>query len=71
MHTPEPVEVRQAFADGERGMMATPVYRGADLAAGMTLQGPLLIEEETTTVYAGPDDRLTVDPWGNHMIALG
>ena len=69
--TPQPVAVRMAFADGERGMIETPVYRGADLAAGMTLEGPLLVEEDTTTVYAGPEDSLTVDPWGNHMIALG
>ena len=68
---PEPVETRPVFADVERGMVATPVYRGDDLAAGITLDGPVLIEEQTTTVYAGPGDRVEIDRCGNYMLALG
>ena len=67
---PEPVDVRPAFADRERGWLETPVFRADGLAAGMTLKGPALIEEETTTVYAGPGDRVTVDRHGNYPIRL-
>jgi len=69
--TPEPVETRNAHAGLDRGMMATPVYDARHLSAGVVLKGPLLIEEATTTLYAGPDDTVTVDPFGNYVVALG
>ena len=43
---------------------------GDALGAGQVLQGPLIIEEHTTTLYAGPDDQVTVDSSGNYLIAL-
>ena len=41
-----------------------------DLGAGHDLQGPLVIEEHTMTLYAGPDDRVSVDRAGNYLIEL-
>ncbi len=67
---PHPVETRNAHAGLAHGMMETPVYDAAGLAAGITLSGPLLIEEVTTTLYAGPGEEVTIDPFGNYIIAL-
>ena len=48
--------------------MPTPVYRGPDLRPGHRLEGPLLVEERTTTVVAGPGDRIEVLPSGDLLI---
>ena len=69
---PEPASVRDVYAFGPRGeprgFVPTPVYRGADLQPGHRLEGPLLVEERTTTVVAGPGDRLEVLPSGDLLI---
>jgi N-methylhydantoinase A len=65
------VERRRVFADPERGWVDLDVYRGADLHPGHRLDGPLLVEEETTTVFVGPDDALAVDAANNFVIHLG
>ena len=46
----------------------TPVYRGVDLLPGHRLDGPLLVEEQTTTVVVGPQDRLEVLASGDLFI---
>ena len=64
--------MRDVYAFGPRGeprgFVPTPVYRGADLQPGHRLEGPLLVEERTTTVVAGPGDRLEVLPSGDLLI---
>ena len=69
---PVPVSTREVYAFGPRGeplgFAPTPVYRGADLLAGHRLDGPLLVEERTTTVVAGPGDRLEVLASGDLFI---
>ncbi len=67
---PQPTSRRRVFLDRRRGWQEIPVYRGDDLGAGQELPGPLIIEEHTTTLYAGPDDHVTVDGSGNYLIAL-
>ena len=61
---PVPASTRDVHAFGPRGeplgFAPTPVYRGADLLPGHRLDGPLLVEEQTTTVVVGPRDRLEV-----------
>ncbi|WP_420402783.1 hydantoinase/oxoprolinase family protein [Nisaea sp.] len=66
----EPVELRPVFIDERYGTMETAVYRGEDLLPGHGLPGPLLIEEATTTIFAGPGDRVTVDMAGNYLITF-
>lgn len=61
---------RRIFLDRKRGWADVPVYRGAELGAGHRLQGPLVIEEHTTTLFAGPDDVVNVDRAGNYLIEL-
>jgi N-methylhydantoinase A len=69
-HPPEPYEIRPVYMDPENDERETPIYRGQDLFFGHALQGPLIIEEETTTILVGPRDRLSVDRAGNYMIDL-
>ena len=65
-----PCEMRSVYLDAQHGWADTPVYRGADLMPGHRIQGPLLVEEHTTTVFAGPDDILEVDRANNFVIHL-
>ena len=48
---------RQVWIDAAHGWRDVPVYDGAELRPGCTLDGPLLIEERTTTAFVGPRDR--------------
>lgn len=67
---PDPVTRRPVFADASHGVLDTPVYQADSLAPGMVLDGPLLIEEATTTIHVGPRDRVTIDRFGNYLISL-
>jgi len=56
---------------GERGgFRPTPTYRRTDLLAGNTIEGPALIEEHASTTVLMSGDLLTVDPFGNLLIAV-
>ena len=66
-----PIAEREVYVDDQHGWMKSAIYRGADLAPGHTLEGPVLIEEETTTIFAGPGDRVEVDPRANYLLHLG
>ena len=54
-----------------RGFRATPTYARAELLAGNRIKGPALIEEYASTTALMPDDTLSVDTYGNLMIAVG
>jgi len=47
-----------------------PTYRRAELLTGNTIAGPALIEEHASTTVLMPGDRLTVDAYGNLVIAV-
>ncbi|WP_119420885.1 hydantoinase/oxoprolinase family protein [Desertibaculum subflavum] len=68
---PRPVARRPVWQDEASGWVETPVFAGADLAPSHRLAGPLVVEELTTTVLAGPGDTLAVDASGNFDIAVG
>lgn len=68
--SPSPFETRQVFLSETDGWRDIPIYRGEDLRPGHTLSGPFLIEEATTTVFVGPEDRLEVDTANNYQIQL-
>ena len=69
---PEPASIREVYTFGPRGeplgFAPTPVYRGADLLPGHRLDGPLLVEAQTTTVVVGPGDRLEVLASGDLLL---
>ncbi|MEX2642006.1 MAG: hydantoinase B/oxoprolinase family protein, partial [Acetobacterales bacterium] len=49
----------------------TPVYDRAELATGMTVAGPAVIEEPESTLILGADSRSTVDGYGNLIVEIG
>jgi N-methylhydantoinase A len=67
---PEPIERRRVFLDRTRGWDMIPIYRGASLGPGHVLDGPLIVEEDTTTLFVGPGDKMMIDQAGNFSIEL-
>ena len=53
----------------EAGWVDTPVYARDDLKAGHAIHGPALVEESASVTVLDPAKSLTVDRYGNLMIA--
>jgi N-methylhydantoinase A len=68
---PTPRETRKVWIDPKHGWQEVPVYDGADLRPGCRLDGPLLIEERTTTAVVGPNDVLEVDERDDFLVHIG
>ena len=66
-----PRETRKVWLVGENVWRDVPIYTGAALFAGHALQGPLVVEEETTTILLSATDKLVVDAAGNYLIDIG
>lgn len=66
-----PREIRSVWISLESGWQPTAVYDGSDLQPGHAIEGPLIVNEQTTTLFIGERDRLTIDPTGNYRIAIG
>lgn len=64
----KPVERRNVWLDRQAGWRETPIYDGGSLRSGQIINGPAIINEQTTTVLVGSSDRLTVDAGGNYKI---
>jgi N-methylhydantoinase A len=62
---------RKAFFAEAQGFVETPTYARLSLLAGNEIAGPALIEEHASTTVVLPGDKLTVDAFGNLMIAVG
>ena len=58
-----PKGTRSVYLSG--GPVATPVFERASLAAGQTIQGPVLIEERETTIFVLPGWTTTVQSDGS------
>jgi N-methylhydantoinase A len=67
---PKPYERRRVYLGRADGWGMTDIYRGRELLAGHSCHGPLIVEEETTTLFVGPGDELEVDASGNFAIIL-
>ena len=68
---PKPRERRAVWIDPAHGWQEVPVYDGADLRPGCRLNGPLLIEERTTTGFVGPHDELEVNARDDFLVHIG
>jgi N-methylhydantoinase A len=68
---PSPVRIQRMWIDPQSAHLDVPVYRGADLAPGHTVAGPLLVEERTTTVVVLPGDTLQVTSGDDLLVTLG
>jgi N-methylhydantoinase A len=64
-----PAATRQAYFPDE-GRLEVPVYEGASLAPGTTLEGPLLVTEPITTVVVPPGVSLRVTDLGNYLLEV-
>jgi N-methylhydantoinase A len=53
------------------GFVPTPVLDRYRLAPGDTIPGPAIVEERESTVVLLPDDRATIDDYGNLVATLG
>lgn len=60
-------ETRQVFYE-DGGWIQTPVYHRNLLEAGMSVEGPAIIEEPTATTVFYEGQTLTVDTYGNLLI---
>jgi N-methylhydantoinase A len=54
----------------DEGFRRTPTYRRSALLAGNRIKGPALIEEHASTTLLMPGDAVTVDQFGNLVIAV-
>jgi N-methylhydantoinase A len=68
---PAPRQRRNVWIDARAGWRDTPVYEGHALRAGHRVAGPAIVDEQTTTLLIGADDRLLVDASGNYRIEIG
>lgn len=68
---PESREMRSVYVDDDHGWCDIPVYDGAALRPGHRLQGPLIVEEPTTTAFVGLHEAVEVDAHNNLVVRLG
>ncbi|WP_018130906.1 hydantoinase/oxoprolinase family protein [Effusibacillus pohliae] len=53
------------------GWQETPVFDRARMGAGITVQGPAIVEESSASTVVEPGQTLSVDEYGNLMIDTG
>lgn len=58
-------ERREVYFGSQHGWLDTPVYRRSDLAAGTDIDGPIIVEEMSSTTVVLPGQTCVVDPIGN------
>lgn len=67
--TPQPRLSRDAFCAVQGAMVDTPVYEGAALGAGATLDGPAIVEQPGTTLVLLAGQTARIDDFGHLHIA--
>jgi N-methylhydantoinase A len=60
---------RQVYFKEAGKFVKTPCYDGNRLRYGNVITAPAIIEETNTTVVVPPGTKLTVDVYGNYIIA--
>ncbi|HET6448537.1 MAG TPA: hydantoinase/oxoprolinase family protein [Conexibacter sp.] len=66
---PVPARTRPAYFPAT-GTTEIPFYLGQDLRPGMTVEGPAVIVEPTTTLVVYPDSAASVTRHGNYLLEL-
>ena len=59
---------RQVYLNDRGGLVELPVYDGGGMGAGARIEGPAIVEEETTTILLLPDQVATTDAHGNYLV---
>ncbi|MFB6172891.1 MAG: hydantoinase/oxoprolinase family protein [Haloarculaceae archaeon] len=62
---------REVFWPSEDRALTTSAYEGADLAPGMTVDGPAVVRMDHTTVAIPPGDTCEIDQFNNYVITIG
>jgi N-methylhydantoinase A len=72
IHTipPAPISEREVYFGAELGWLATKVYRRSDLGARLSLIGPAIIEEMSSTTVIAPEQTMAVDDYGNLIVHI-
>jgi N-methylhydantoinase A len=65
---PRPRAERRTFFESLGAFVSCPVYERSDLAPGMTLAGPAIVEQMDTTTVVPPDFDARADEWGNLIL---
>ena len=69
----EPQETRDVLMPDTREFETTPIYRNVGdsfKSASFSIQGPAIIEEETTTIFIPPGDTIRYDPAGFYLLEV-
>lgn len=59
---------RKAYFKELGGYASTPVYDSNALLCGNEIDGPAILEEETTTIIVFPNSKVGVTKWGNYLM---
>ncbi|MDP6345839.1 MAG: hydantoinase/oxoprolinase family protein [Alphaproteobacteria bacterium] len=62
---------RRAFAPGSRDFLDYAVFEMAELVAGAAIEGPVIVEDNSSTLIAHAGSRLFVDPRGWLEVTIG
>ena len=62
----KPIGERQIFHEGT--YHDVPIYSRRDLGQGTVLTGPVVVEQEDTTIWVLPGWTAAVDPLGNMIV---
>jgi N-methylhydantoinase A len=65
-----PKGLRQVYFKEGGGYLRTPIYERSALAPGFSAPGPLVIEEESSSLIVGPKGHVTQLPSGNLIIEM-
>jgi N-methylhydantoinase A len=61
---------RMAYFDENQRFVDTPLYERAKLVPKQGIKGPAIVEQGDTTTVIYPNEKATVDDWGNLIIAI-
>jgi N-methylhydantoinase A len=64
----QPRAQRRTYFEAIGDFVTCPVFARDDLPAGVTLQGPAIVEQMDTTIVVPPDFEASADGWGNLLL---
>ncbi|NIQ39442.1 MAG: hydantoinase/oxoprolinase family protein [Proteobacteria bacterium] len=67
----KPLKVASVYFKEKDGFVECPVYSRDDLNPGTKLDGPVLIDEVSSTTLVPPDSKVEIDGYGNVVIEIG
>ncbi len=65
----KPHSIRNCFFGGNKPM-PTQIFRETNIVAGLTIEGPAIIEEPTTTLVVNPGMSVSVSAHGNYLLHI-